>query len=106
MRQTHDLLFYQSNCDKEKTAIMLVLVSVESALLNVGIDVYSKVVKILKKTHNCDILDCYQHPEYLHDALVKLDKNTYNQIIKSIQKHTSEFYNIGSISKFTYAICK
>lgn len=104
MQRTHDVMFYQSNCDMDKTKLLIVLVAIESALLEVGIGTYRQVSKLLETVHGCNILDCYGHPEYLHDVFVKLDRITHDKVIKSIMKHTAEFSYMEPVSKFIQAM--
>ena len=104
MQRTHDMMFYQSNCDMDKTRLLIVLVAIESALLEVRIGTYQQVSRLLETTYGCNILDCYEHPEYLHDVFVKLDETTRDKVIKSIIKHTAEFSYMEPVSKFIQTI--
>ena len=50
MAKSHEpVLFYHGNCDNDAARVALVSVSVESALLGYGVEIYNQVVDSLEK---------------------------------------------------------
>ncbi|HYL66316.1 MAG TPA: hypothetical protein VEU72_04110 [Nitrosopumilaceae archaeon] len=74
------------NDDKELMYKELVTVVIEKALLNIGMYVYNTIVQILKNEYQCQISDCYEHPEYLHQVIKKHFSSAHKDIVDSINK--------------------
>lgn len=101
MRSPKNILFSKSDTvNKPSPQLALVSVSVESSLLGHDIQAYEQVVKLLNKKYNCDIPDCYDHPEYLNEILKTLPSDSYYNVVESIQRGLGEFAYIDGISKF------
>jgi hypothetical protein len=71
----------------------LVSLAIENALLELSDGEFDKVTNFLNKKYDCYIPDCFEHPEYLKDALDNLYGETNHKIIESI---------IHSLEKFSY----
>lgn len=95
-----NILFYHGNCSSEKAKLALVSASVESSLLGCDVEAYEKVVQLLNKKYDCNMADCYRHPEYLNEIFHNLSENSRYYVVKSIQKGLGEFSYIKGISKF------
>lgn len=98
------VLFYGSNYDNDAARVAIVSVYIESALLHCGAEIYNQVVKSLEKNYDCDVADCYMHPEYLNEIFKTLPRDSRYQIVESIRKGLEEFSYLRSISKFLYAL--
>ena len=84
-------------CDsKNKTEIMkknIIGLAIKNTLLELGTEEYDKVVHILKKDFDATLDDCYDHPEYLKQALQDLLGNSYYDVLNSLKE------NLKSISQ-------
>ncbi len=89
--------------DNEEIHRVLVSLTIEKALLDVGKLIYEKVIDILRKKYHCSIKDCYDHPQYLHEILDTLDK-AGNVIVVSLKKDLDRFRNMGKIDEFLQVI--
>ncbi|SMH71460.1 conserved protein of unknown function [Candidatus Nitrosotalea okcheonensis] len=94
------VLFYQGNCGNDAARVALVSVSVESALLGYGVEIYHKVLSQLEKKYNCSLYDCYKHPECLNEILKTLPRNSRYKITQSIRNGLEEFSYVKPVSKF------
>ena len=65
-----------------------------------GITLLNKVIEILFKKHNASIPDCYDHPEYLNEALKNLYGDGYKVVVEKIKKQLGEFAYQEPISEF------
>jgi len=72
--------------DDFKVLELVVTVSVEKALLEIGKFELDSVVYRLKENYHCEISDCLDHPEYLKQILRELFGNSYQDILKSIHE--------------------
>ena len=61
-------------------------VAVETALLEMGNSELEKVVSKLQEDHNCEIVDCFEHPEFLKSTLCDLFSNSYEHILATIRE--------------------
>ncbi|HSB83175.1 MAG TPA: NitrOD5 domain-containing protein [Nitrosarchaeum sp.] len=68
----------------------LVMSAIENALLNIGNDVYEKVVNTLENQFNANLSDCFEHPEYLKKALNDLFGESARVIILAISRKVEE----------------
>lgn len=73
-------------CGNYEVLKSLILVSVEKALLEMGMPELDLVISRLKEDYNCEISDCLDHPEYLKQILCELFGNSYQDILKSIHE--------------------
>ena len=72
--------------DRYEVFKTLISVSVEKALLEMGMPELDLVISRLKEDYNCEISDCLEHPEYLKQILCELFGNSYQDILKSIHE--------------------
>jgi hypothetical protein len=82
----------------------LVSLAVEKALFEIGKPVYEKVIESPYKEFHCYLPDCYEHPEYLNEILMKLYGNSHDVIVRSIKKQLDEFSNHKHIANFLSVI--
>lgn len=95
MNHTNDLMYRE------------VLVSViEKALCDIGTPLYHKVVEVLKNEYNCEISDCYEHPEYLSQILEKFFGDVQNVIIDSINREFENITKNTTLDRFLITINK
>lgn len=71
--------------DKDRTAVAL---AIDVALMKRGGDRYYHFVFKLRNSYGCEIIDCYDKPQYLKNALKEVYGNEYGSIIEDIK---SEF---------------
>jgi len=93
----------QRNDSLNKT---LVGMSIEKSLLEIGKETYDKVVHDLYAIYHSYLPDCYEHPEYLSNILVKLYGNTGKAVADSIKKQLEEFSDHGRIAELLKVINK
>jgi len=84
----------------------LVGMSIEKSLLEIGKETYDKVVHDLYAIYHSYLPDCYEHPEYLSNILVKLYGNTGKAVADSIKKQLEEFSDHGRIAELLKVINK
>ncbi|HYL65622.1 MAG TPA: hypothetical protein VEU72_00545 [Nitrosopumilaceae archaeon] len=89
--------------NNEEVKKVLVTLSVEKALLDIGKSTYDNVLEILNTEYHCYLPDCYEHPEYLNKILSELYDNI--GIVESITKQLEEFNYHEPINKFLKVIC-
>jgi len=90
-----------STREQNKLAFMT---CVEVVLMRRGNTNYHLVMARLDSLHNCTIIDCYEHPEYLRTVLKEVYKEDYNSILDDIkleleklvdiEKETERFFKI------------
>ena len=68
--------------DKSRTALAF---AIEVALMRRGGDRYYHFVFKLRNSYNCEIIDCYDKPQYLKNVLKEIYKNEYDSIVKDIK---------------------
>ena len=93
----------QRNDSLNKT---LVGMSIEKSLLEIGKETYEKVVHDLYAIYHSYLPDCYEHPEYLSNILVKLYGNTGKAVADLIKKQLDEFSDHDQIAKLLKVINK
>ncbi|MDE1843941.1 MAG: hypothetical protein KGI10_01270 [Thaumarchaeota archaeon] len=82
----------------------MVTVAIEKVLLDIGKPIYDKVWRILYTEYHCYLPDCYDHPEYLADALRQTYGISYKSIIKNIERELIEFSYKHKIQNFLTVI--
>ena len=78
----------------------LVEISIEKALLKIGIGALQKAIDALSNEYHCHLSDCYEHPEYLKSVLRNLFGSAHTVIVESIRKDLEEFTYDKPIEKF------
>ena len=68
--------------DKNRTALAL---AIDVALMRRGGDRYYHFVFKLRNSYNCEIIDCYDKPQYLKNVLKEVYGNEYDSIVKDIK---------------------
>jgi len=54
----------------------------------------------LASLYDCDLMDCYEHPEYLRTVLKDVYKEDYKSIIHEIKLLLDELVNYKDIAEF------
>lgn len=88
--------------DYDKIKEELVITILEKTLLSVQI--YHEVQLQLWIKYECDLHECYRHPEYLNEILKDQHDDLYESIMKSINQQLEIFSDAKSIAKFLQRI--
>lgn len=86
----------------EKLREMLVYTIIEKTLSSAGI--YYDVASEMKKKFNCNVYECYKHPEYFSAILHTKYNDMYDIIIESIDRQLEMFSYEKSIATFLQKI--
>lgn len=79
----------------------LVTIAIEKTILELdGITLLEKVNGILFKKNNASIPDCYDHPEYLNEALKNLYGDGYMVVVEKIKNQLIELPYQEQVSEF------
>ena len=84
----------------------LVEKAITKVLHKVGKPVLLKVTGNLYKAYNCNLSDCYEHPEYLKKVLEDLYGDSHFVIVESIRKELEEYIADAPISRFLEIITR
>ncbi len=84
----------------DKVRQILVSVILEKTLLDIGSGTYCMVQDELKRKYQCQLTDCYVHPEYLIFILKDLYGDSYKQIVRIVNGRLEEFSYQEPIAKF------
>jgi hypothetical protein len=84
----------------------LTVLAIENTLLEIGKPAYDYVVDMMNKEYHCGLTDCYEHPEYLSEALKKLFGSSHVDIVNSIKKQLEEFSNKKPIGRFVKTLSR
>ena len=88
------------NNEKESINQALVTIVIEKALTEKGEEVYDKTVQILKNEYQCELSDCYTHPEYLRQVLEKHFGGIRKDIVDSINKDLKNYNKSPEMDRF------
>ncbi len=88
-----------SKIDNKAYKTMVVL-AIEHTLLKTSANTLEKVQSELYQKFNCDISECYEHPEYLNKILKDLFGVAQHEIIKNVNRYLDEFSYQEQIAKF------
>jgi len=80
--------------------------AVEKALVGIGFPVYENVVQRLYENHRCQLYDCYEHPEYLHEVIKEMFGDNHKDLVESIKTQLKENVEQKEIRDFLTAISK
>ncbi len=87
--------------DTELAQKALVSLAIEISILDLdGRTLLDKVTGILYKKHKAYLPDCFEHPEYLNEALRSLYGDGYKVVVEKINKQLEEFAYQKQISEF------
>lgn len=81
--------------DKNRTALAL---AIEVALMRKGGDRYYHFVFKLRNLYNCEIIDCYDKPQYLKNVLKEVYGNEYDSIIEDIKLELGDSIEEGIVA--------
>ena len=94
-RENHIMLHSDRYMHKD-----LVVVTIEKALFSIGVPVYEAVVLTLQEKYNSTIPDCYEHPQYLKNALEQYFGTASNVVVDSINADLKKSAKNETIEKF------
>jgi hypothetical protein len=73
---------------------------IEKVLLDISIEAYSFVEKKLENEYHSKFADCYEHPEFLYNALKDLYGNNYMEIVKKMTDELGNYMLDKKLEKF------
>lgn len=86
----------------DKIRESLVHIVLEKSLSSLGI--YNSVASEIEKRYNCNMHECYRHPEYLKTILEDKHAETYDLITDSISRQLEIFSHEKHIARFLQVI--
>lgn len=86
----------------DKVREALVHTVLEKTLHSAGI--YHTITSEIEKTYNCDLYDCYKHPEYFSSILESRHGEMYDLVTGAISKQLEMFSYEKPIARFLQAI--
>ncbi len=86
----------------DKVRETLVNTVLEKTLHSAGI--YHTMTSEIKKTYNCNLYDCYKHPEYFSSILESRHGEMYDLVAGAINKQLEMFSYEKPIARFLQAI--
>ncbi len=82
----------------------LVGLAIEKTLLEINKSYLDKFESMIYERHQCSILDCYEHPEYLSEILKDIFGNSHMEVVKSVEKYLNEYSYHYPIEQFLQKI--
>jgi len=76
---------------EERIFAGVVTVSIEQALLDVGLETLRKVELNMQAKYGHDLSESLIHPSHLKEVLKELPPDSYDSIVESIKKHLKDF---------------
>lgn len=86
----------------DKIRETLVYTVLEKTLSSIGI--YHSISSEIEKKYNCNMYDCYRHPEYLKAILEDKHAEMYDIITGSISRQLEVFSHEKPIARFLQVI--
>ena len=86
----------------DKVRETLVYTVLEKTLSSIGI--YQNVSSEIEKKYNCNMYECYRHPEYLKATLEDKHAEMYDLITGSISRQLEMFSHEKPIARFLQVI--
>ncbi|HJW20187.1 MAG TPA: hypothetical protein VJ571_06495 [Candidatus Nitrosotalea sp.] len=83
-----------------KACKTMVVLAIEHTLLKTSINTLEKVQTELHQEFNCDISECYEHPEYLTKVLKDLQSVVQHEIVENVNRYLDEFSYQEQIAEF------
>lgn len=83
--------------DQNRTALAL---AIEVVLMRKGGDQYYHFVFKLRNLYKCEIIDCYDKPQYLKSVLKEVYGNEYNSIVEDIKLELDDSAKEEGIAAF------
>jgi hypothetical protein len=85
---------------EEKIFAGVVTVSIEQALLDIGLETLRKVELNMQARYGHDLSESLTHPTHLREVLKELPPDSYDGIVKSIKIHLEDFDFQKTINDF------
>ena len=103
MQDKQQVIKFPEQHGYDKIEEELIFIVLEKTLVNARI--YHKALFQLGRKYKCDLHECCKHPEYLSEILKDQQQdNSYENIIKSINRQLGIFSDARSITKFLQTI--
>lgn len=83
--------------EKNKAALAL---AIDVTLMRRGGDSYYRFVFKLRNEYDCEIIDCYDKPQYLKNTLKEVYGNEYDSIIEDIKLELGDSLSEEDIAEF------
>lgn len=84
----------------DSTNRITVSLSIEVVLMRRGGHQYHLVLSRLKNFYNCEIIDCYDNPQYLKNVLKEAYGSDYESIVEEIKLELGDSINEKGIEAF------
>lgn len=78
----------------------VVLFVVRQSLLASGKEAFEMINRSLLEKYRCELLDCFEKPEYLLDVLKYVYDGSYASVVESIKRSLDKFAQDGTIKQF------
>jgi len=78
----------------------VVLFVVRQSLLASGKEAFEMINRSLFEKYHCELLDCFEKPEYLLDVLKYVYDGSYASVVESIKRSLDKFAQDGTIKQF------
>ncbi len=88
----------QLSTPREQKAIAIL--AIEHTLLKISTVTLEKVESKLQSEYECNLSDCYEHPEYLSRILKDLFGPAHDKIIQDVNSYLEEFTYQKPIADF------
>jgi len=89
-----------SDCDAYELKKDIVLYILKQSLLESGEAIFEMVNRSLREKYCCEVLDCFEKPEYLIDVLRYVYDGSYHRVVESIKKNLIKFSHESGIREF------
>ena len=83
--------------DKEEEDKIAFMTCVELVLMKRGDTKHNLVMARLKSLYDSDIVDCFEHPEYLRTVLREVFKDEYSSILNDIKLELEKLVDIEEL---------
>ena len=77
-----------------KDDILAFMTCVEIVLMRKGNTNYNLVMAKLRSLYDCELIDCFDHPEYLKTVLKEVYKGDYNSILDGIRSELTVLVDV------------
>ena len=83
--------------DKEEEDKIAFMTCVELVLMKRGDTKHNLVMAKLKSLYDADIMDCFEHPEYLRTVLKQVFKDEYTAILNEVKLELEKLVDIDRL---------
>ena len=83
--------------DKEEEDKIAFMTCVELVLMKKGNTIHNLVMAKLKSLYDADIMDCFEHPEYLRTVLKQVFKDEYAAVLNEVKLELEKLVDIDRL---------